>query len=260
MRLVRLARMSQDPTPSRRGDCIYMAVSAYDPIARLYDPWSSSVIEDISFYVEEALAAGSGPVVELGVGTGRIAIPTAMAGVHLIGVDSSPGMLEVCLERAREAGVAERLDLRLGDLRRPPVTERVALVTCPFRAYLHLATDEERLEALHAAHAMLRPGGRLVFDVFAPSREDIEETHGLWIEREPGIDERADWDLAAQTLTLSVRGTSGESTMVLWWLEPERWHSLLAEAAFAVDACYGWFDRRPYAGGEDSVWIAHARK
>ena len=237
-----------------------MAVSAYDPIARLYDPWSSSVIEDISFYVEEGLAAGSGPVVELGVGTGRIAIPTAMAGVHVIGVDSSPGMLAVCEERAREAGVADRLDLRLGDLRRPPVDEQVMLVTCPFRAYLHLATDEDRLKALHAAHAMLQPEGRLVFDVFAPSREDIEETDGRWIEREPGIDERADWDREAQTLTLSVRGASGESTMVLWWLEPARWHSLLAEAGFAVDACYGWFDRRPYAGGEDSVWIAHARK
>ena len=235
-------------------------MSAYDPIARLYDPWSSSVIEDISFYVEEALAAGGGQVVELGVGTGRIAIPTAMAGVHLIGVDSSPEMLAVCQERANDAGIADRLDLRLGDLRKPPVDELVALVTCPFRAYLHLATDEERLEALHAARALLRPEGRLVFDVFAPSHEDIEETQGLWIEREPGIDERADWDPAAQTLTLSVRGASGESTMVLWWLEPERWHSLLAEAGFEVDACYGWFDRRPYAGGEDTVWVAHVRK
>ena len=51
-------------------------MSTYDPIARIYDPWSASVIEDISFYVEEAVASG-GPVVELGVGTGRIAIPTA---------------------------------------------------------------------------------------------------------------------------------------------------------------------------------------
>ena len=47
-----------------------------------------------------------------------------------------------------------------------------------------------------------------------------------------------------------------ERPVTLWWLEPERWHSLLAEAAFAVEACYGWFDRRPYAGGEDTVWIA----
>lgn len=230
-------------------------MSVYDPIARVYDPWSTGVIEDISFYVEEALAAG-GPVVELGVGTGRIAIPTAMAGVHVIGVDSSPGMLEVCAEHARTAGVAERLDLRLGDLRRPPVDERVKLVTCPFRAYLHLASDEERLEALTAARKLLRRGGQLVFDVFTPSAEDIEETHGLWLEREPGIFERADWDSDAQTLTLSVRGQLGESTMTLWWLEPERWHTLLAEAGFALDACYGWFDRRPYAGGEDSVWVA----
>ena len=173
----------------------------------------------MSFYVDEALAAG-GEVVELGVGTGRIAIPTELAGAHVIGVDSSAGMLAVCAERAREAGIAERL------------------------------------EALRAARELLRPGGRLVFDVFTPSREDIEETHGRWIEREPGIDERADWDLAAQTLTLSVRGQQGSSTMTLWWVEPERWHSLLTEAGFEVLECYGWFDRRPFAGGEDSVWIA----
>ena len=230
-------------------------MSSYDAIARLYDPWSAGVIEDISFYVEEALAAG-GQVVELGVGTGRIAIPTAMAGVHVIGVDSSAGMLAVCAERAREVDVGERLDLRQGDLRRPPVTERVRLVTCPFRAYLHLASDEERLEALAAVRELLEPGGRLVFDVFAPSREDVAETHGRWIEREPGIDERADWDLEAQTLTLSVRGEQGASSMMLWWLEPPRWHALIAEAGLTVEACYGWFDRRPYAGGEDTVWIA----
>jgi SAM-dependent methyltransferase len=230
-------------------------VSEYDSIARLYDPWSAGVVEDISFYVDEALESG-GPVLELGVGTGRIAIPIAAAGVHLIGVDSSAGMLEVCAERAAAAGVAARLDLRLGDLRRPPVDELVPLVICPFRAYLHLSTDEERLAALRAARERLRDGGRLVFDVFAPSREDVEETNGRWIEREPGIDERADWDLETQTLTLSVRGPQGASTMKLSWLEPERWHALLVEADLDVLACYGWFDRRPYTGGEDTVWVA----
>jgi SAM-dependent methyltransferase len=178
----------------------------------------------------------------------------------VIGVDSSAGMLEVCAEQARHAGVADRLELRLGDLRRPPVDERVPLVTCPFRAYLHLSSDDERLEALAAARALLRDGGRLIFDVFRPSQDDIDETHGRWIEREPGIDERADWDIVAQTLTLSVRGNGAESTMQLSWLEPGRWSSLLAEAGFAVDSCFGWFDRRPYTGGEDTVWIAHVRK
>jgi len=230
-------------------------VSVYDSIARLYDPWSVSVTEDVSFYVDEARRAG-GPVVELGVGTGRIAVPTAAAGISVIGVDSSPGMLVVCREQAELAGVAGLLDLRLGELTEPPVEERVRLVTCPFRSYLHLLDDRARLKGFGAARELLVPGGRFVFDVFAPSEQDIADTHGRWLEREPGIFERADWDLEERTLTLTVRGDDGESAMTLWWLEPERWQVLIAEAGFELDACYGWFDRRPFAGGEDSVWIA----
>jgi len=232
-----------------------VASSPYDPIARLYDPWSVSVVEDVEFYVEEARVAG-GPVVELGVGTGRIAIPTAAAGIGVIGVDSSRGMLDVCAEQAALAGVAELLDLRVGDLRAPPVGERVRLVTCPFRAYLHLRDDAERLAALRAARELLVPGGRFVFDVFAPGPDDIAQTNGLWLEREHGIFERADWDTAARTLTLSVRDENTESTMTLSWLSPDEWRVLIGAAGLEVDALYGWFDRRPYIGGEDMVWIA----
>jgi SAM-dependent methyltransferase len=139
-------------------------VSLYDSIAELYDPWSRSVTEDVGFYIEEARRA-SGPVVELGVGTGRIAVPTAAEGIRVIGVDSSPGMLEVCRQRAELAGVSELIDLRLGDLEQPPVQERVGLVTCPFRSLLHLLDDDARLRAFRAARELLVPGGRLVFDV-----------------------------------------------------------------------------------------------
>jgi SAM-dependent methyltransferase len=229
--------------------------SPYDAIAEIYDPWSRSVVEDVGFYVEEARSAG-GLVVELGVGTGRIAIPVASEGIPVIGVDSSAAMLEVCRHRAELAGVAHLLDLRLGDLREPPVEERVRLVTVPFRSLLHLLTDEERLRGLEAARDLLVPGGRLVFDVFAPSAEDIEDTNGRWLEREPGIWERADWDEAARTLTLSVRGDEGGSTMRLAWLGPEDWQRLLRRAGLELVALYGWFDRRPYSGGEDTVWIA----
>jgi SAM-dependent methyltransferase len=164
-------------------------------------------------------------------------------------------MLEVAAEEARKAGVAELLDLRQGDLRDPPVSERVALVTCPFRAFLHLDTEADRMKALHAARDLLQPGGLFVFDVFAPSPEDIAETHGQWLEREPGIWERAVWDEDARTLTLTVRGPSGESTMQLAWLSTIEWRDLLERAGFTVMALYGWFDRRPWAGGEDAIWI-----
>ena len=230
-------------------------MSSYDEIARLYDPWSVSVTEDVGFYVSEARRVAP-PVVELGVGTGRIAVPIAAEGIRVIGVDSSPGMLEVCRERAEVAGVADLVDLRLGDLLAPPVAERVELVVCPFRSFLHLHTDEDRLAALGAARELLVDGGRLIFDVFAPGDDDIAETHGRWLEREPGIFERADWDTSSRMLTLSVRGPHGETTMALAWLSADEWRELLERAGFEVDALYGWFDRRPFRGGEDQVWIA----
>ena len=232
-----------------------LATSAYDSIAELYDPWSLSVTEDIPFYVAEARKTG-GPVVELGVGTGRIAVPTAAAGVRVIGVDSSEGMLSICRRRAEASGVGGLLDLRSGDIADPPVDERVSLVTCPFRSYLHLLDAPARLRALRNARELLVPGGRLIFDVFSPHDDDIEQTHARWIEREPGIFEHADWDSRARTLALSVRGPTGESTMKLAWISSREWKAALGEAGFTVDRVYGWFDYRPYRRGEDMVFIA----
>ena len=232
--------MSQQPSP-------------YDPIAELYDPWHVSVTEDIAFYVEEARRSG-GPVVELGVGTGRIAVPIAADGIRVIGVDSSQGMLDVCARRAALAGV--ELDLRLGDLRSPPVKERVPLVICPFRAYLHMRTHPQRRQALTAARGLLEDGGRLVFDVFRPRPDDIAATHGRWIEYEPGIFEHADWDTARRLLTLSVRRDDEQTTMKLAWIEPATWEALLVKSGFEVEVVYGWFDRRPYTDGEDTIFVA----
>ena len=229
-------------------------MSAYDAIARLYDPWSRSVVEDVAFYVEEAVRSG-GPVVELGVGTGRIAVPTAAAGIRVIGVDASAEMLAVAGEQVELGGVAGLVDLRHGDLREPPVEGEFPLVTIPFRTLLHMETDRDRRAALAAVRRLLAPDGRLVFDVFTPSDEDIAETHGRWLEREAGIWERADWDVETRTLILRVRGETGDAEMSLAWLSVPEWREHLAAAGFEVEALYGWFDRTPWDGGEDSIWV-----
>ena len=231
--------------------------SPYDAIAEPYDPWSASVVEDVGFYLEEARRSG-GPVVELGVGTGRIALPLAADGFRVIGVDSSRGMLDVCARRAALAGV--ELDLRVGDLREPPVRERVPLVICPFRSLLHMDTDDDRRRVLASVQKLLRPGGRFVFDVFTPGADDIAQTHDRWLEREPGIFELARWDEVARTLTLTVRGPDGETTMALAWLSADEWRALLEGSGFEVEACYGWFDRKPFTGGDDSVWIVRTTR
>jgi SAM-dependent methyltransferase len=233
-------------------------MALYDPIAQIYDPWSRSVTEDVDFYVDEAVSSG-GPVVELAVGTGRIAVPIARAGIAVIGVDASPEMLDVARATATKAGVERLVDLRVGDLSEPPVSERVPLVICPFRSLLHMEGEAAKRDALLAANALLERDGRLVFDVFAPSREDIEETHDRWLEREPGIFERAVWDEGSRTLSLSVRSGDVSATFALHWLSAPEWHRLLDDAGFDVEAVYGWFDRRTFAGEEDMVFACRRR-
>jgi SAM-dependent methyltransferase len=224
----------------------------YDKIARLYDPWSRSVVEDVAFYLEEARRSG-GPVVELGVGTGRVAVPIAADGIRVIGIDASEGMLEVARERAALAGV--ELDLRFGDFRDPPVDGTFPLVTIPFRSLLHMQTDTDRRAVLQVVHRLLEPDGRFIFDVFCPAPADVAETHGRWLEREPGIFEHAEWDERRRTLILRVRDANAEAELSLAWLSVEEWRELLGEEGFAVEGVYGWFDRTPWNGDEDSIWV-----
>ena len=230
-------------------------VSAYDVLGADYDAWCRSVTEDVGFYVGLAVAAGR--VLEVGVGSGRIAVPTAVAGAEVVGVDSSPVMLGLARRAAAAAGVT--LDLHRADMRRLPPLGRFPVVTVPFRALLHLAGDRERLEVLRGLRRVLEPDGTLAFDVFHPDRQDISETHGRWIEREPEIYERALWDEPGRTVELAVRTAAGTATMRLWWVEPEAWRGLLQLAGFQRIERYGWFDRRrPRPDDADSVWIAQA--
>jgi SAM-dependent methyltransferase len=231
--------------------------SAYDRLGAAYDAWCRSVTEDIDFYVDLALRSG-GPVLEVGVGSGRVAVPTALAGVAVVGVDDSPVMLDLAQRRA--APHAIDLTLVEADMRDLPALGAFALVTVPFRTLLHLHSDDERLNVLRALRDRLRPAGMLAFDVFHPAREDIEQTHGRWLEREPGIWEHALWDEPARRLRLDVRTGDIEAGMDLAWVEPGDWLRLLEAAGFDGIAAYGWFDRRALTpSATDSVWIARCR-
>lgn len=229
--------------------------SAYDPIAAVYDDWTATYRPDVDFYVSAATQA-NGPVVELGIGTGRIAIPTALEDRPVIGVDSSVGMLEQCRVRAQDAGVAHLLDLRHGDFTAPPVPERVHLVTCPYRALSHLHRDADRRQTLSAVHDLLVPGGRFVFDVFTASAAGVEFGQRDWTERAPEVWERDRWDPGSRALTVSVRGRTGEADLSFSCLPRREWRTLLEDTGFEIFACYGWFDRSPSAREGLTIWVA----
>ena len=220
--------------------------SAYDELGAAYDAWCVSVTEDIVWYVELAITSG-GPVLEIGVGSGRVAVPTALAGMDVVGVDNAPGMLAMAAAKAEALGVA--IDLRRADMRDLPDLGTYPLVTVPFRAFLHLSTDDERLAVLRSLRGALTPGGTLAFDVFHPHPLDIVETHDRWMEREPSIHERARWDASDRSLELTVRTDDSEATMHLWWATPNDWRRLLTGAGFGEIDVYGWFDRRSGSPG-----------
>ena len=222
--------------------------ASYEALGALYDVWCESVIEDLDFYVQ-ACAGADGPIVELGVGTGRVAVPVALAGHQVRGLDASPAMLALARARAEEAGVSDRIELSLGDLVDPPPSLGPASrVLVPFRPYLHLAGDGERLRALRGARDLLAPDGRLIFDVFEPTAADIRKTHDRWIEREAGIWERARWNAAERVIELAVRTRGRVVEMRLEWRSSDEWRALCAQAGLRVVAGYRGFDGAPLDG------------
>jgi SAM-dependent methyltransferase len=226
-------------------------MSAYDAFAPIYDDWASHMTEDVEFYVELAREA-AGPVVELAVGNGRVAIPVAAAtGRPVVGIDSSPAMLAQARERAADAGV--ELDLRQGDMRELSLEEPAALIYCPFRGLLHLPTWGDRRRVFERVAASLQPGGRFAWNVFVFSPHIAARIDGAWQEQ-AGIRHRVDQVPADNRVDITLEAGPSIS---LWWTTRSEWEGLIDVAGLEVEALYAWFDRRPFdEESEEFVWVA----
>src|SRR4051812_7439526 len=223
---------------ARGPGCIPRMTSWPEDFAVAYEEWSAHMTHDVPFYVALAREA-NGPLVELAVGNGRVATPVALAtGRTVVGVDSSPAMLEQA--RANAAGAGVRLDLREADMRELELDEPAALVYCPFRALLHLPTWADRRRTFERVAASLRPGGRFAWNAFAfdharaavldGHRSDEPVPHSI---RYAVADNRID-------VTLASGATSS-----LWWATKNEWLGLVDVAGLEVESIYGGFDRRP---------------
>jgi SAM-dependent methyltransferase len=205
------------------------------------------MVDDVQWYVSLAREAAE-PIVELGVGTGRVAIPIAReTGKRVIGIDRSPAMLAVGRERAGDLPI----ELREGDMRELALDEPVELVICPFRALMHVATWADKRRLFENVAAALAPGGRFAWNVFAMSpfiavaNEGRRETRGdSWQEiRNIPSDNRIDL----------VRN---HGVIPLWWLTRAEQEGLVDVAGLEVEALYGGFHREPYDETTlEMVWV-----
>lgn len=229
-------------------------MSDYDAFASVYDQFAAGMTEDVAFYVGLAEQA-RGPVVELAVGTGRVAIPIVeRTGRRVIGIDVSSEMLAVARRRATAAGI--ELDLRQGDMSEFSLEEPTDLVICPFRAMLHLRDHDARVNVMTRVRSALVPGGRFAWNAFVFDPGIAKEIDGVWREQE-GVRNRSTYDFAERRIDLTIE--SG-ATVPLWWVDREEWDAAVADAGLEVEALYGWFDRTPFdETSREFVYVARRK-
>ncbi len=221
-----------------------------EAFADRYEEWSAHMTADVAFYA--GLARGAdGPLVELAVGNGRVAIPVAQAaGRRVIGIDSSPAMLAQARARAAEAGV--ELDLHEGDMRDLALDEPAGLVYCPFRALLHLPTWADRRRTFERVAASLRPGGRFAWNAFIFDHRVAVRLDGQHLEKP--VPHMIRYSVADNRVDI-IRDDG--ATASLWWATKNEWLGLLDVAGLELEALYGGFDREPFAGdSQEYVFVA----
>jgi SAM-dependent methyltransferase len=219
-------------------------MSVYEVFATIYDRWSEGMTEDIPFYVGLAREA-DGPVVELAVGTGRVAAAVAReTGRRVIGLDLSPAMLA----RARDSGAD--LDLRLGDMRELELDEPAGLVYCPFRSLLHLPMWADRRRTFERVEAALLPGGRFAWNVFAFDHAIAARLDGQ--RQEEPVPHTLRYAVGDNRVDITL--DSGDSVS-LWWATKNEWLGLIDVAGLELEALYGGFEREPF-GDESREYVA----
>lgn len=213
-------------------------MSEYDAWAPVYDAWAAIMTEDVAHYV--ALAAeANGPIVELMVGTGRVAIEVVrVTGKPVLGIDSSPAMLDIARERS--AGLP--LELRLEDVRELELEEPAALIYVPYRSLLHLHGWQEKRHVFERVAASLRPGGRFAFNSFAFSHTIAAQLDGT-TQNQSGVVHTLRYVPADNRIEIQ---RDDDATLRIWWATKEEWDGLIDVAGLEVETLYGWFDRRPF--------------
>ncbi len=217
-----------------------------------YDACHASRHDDLLFWIKMGSAAKS--VLELACGTGRIAIPLAVKGSKVTGIDNCASMIDQAKRNARGAGV--EIDWILGDMRSFDLgRDDFDLVVLAFNGLNSLLTIEDALACLRCARKHLAPNGRLVIDTFLPSperlaAEELQIDYVLPDDTKITITAQRSYDPAAQIRTLDLQiassdgsppGTDRSEVHVFY---PSELSLLVHQADFDIVAMYGGYDQR----------------
>ncbi len=242
----------------------------FDGWAEYYDLIHDGLPGDIAFYLRHALEA-RGPVLELGVGTGRIAIPAAFEGAEIVGIDNSAGMLAICRAKLDSVGpVPGRLSLIRGDMARFAFNARFSCILMPYRTFMHLLTPGDQERCLRRVRAHLADDGVFILNTWAPDARILRSLAGTkssrrrlagrydlpedamsichyhssradlsrqWLHEDHWIQELDD----GGAITREVR-----LPMLRAWTTPRQFRQLVRQCGFAIREELGDFSEKPF--------------
>jgi SAM-dependent methyltransferase len=246
--------------------------TTFDRFARFYDGDYRAYDDDIEALIVLAAEWGE-PLLELGCGTGRVLAPLAAAGYRITGVDLSPALLARAAVKLHKHTLPRNVQLVEADLRTFDLPHKeFAFAFCVSNTLMHLTTVDDQIAALRNAARHLRPGGRLLIDLFNPDLPRLFAVDGVmeladrWQDDATGA-EVLKWsvrrlDLAEQlqeTLFIyeeifadgrTQRTACPFTLRFLWRSEAEL---MLRLAGFVVEEVWGDFEGAPYADGCDHL-------
>jgi len=255
-------------TPSR---------DAYAPVAPLYDLAYGDYEGDIDFYLNLARSTG-GPILELGVGTGRVAIPLAQAGHRVVGLDISPSMRAIAAANAKAQRTRGKVDVRDADMTAFEIEERFALAYVAADTFQHLVETDAQKACVARVKAHLQPGGLFALSVRSPASVSWDDTGPNpllldWTREDPDTGDTvmkfiaSEADPARMTRRLTYvydrihEGAVSRSVFEteLRYSTQAELHALLQEAGLRVTHVYGDYDLSPVgADTENLVFVARA--
>jgi len=245
----------------------------YRQAAKFYDLFGSK--NDQEFYKGLALQSGK-KALELGVGTARVALSLARAGVTVVGIDNSVHMLRVAKEKLTKESesVRRRLILKKGDMRNFELSRSFPFIYIPASTFDHNLTVEDRKKTLNCICKHLKKNGTFAFDLEQAAPDKPEKS--WWIDRKETEDGKmvvrsifTRKNTLRHTLSLDLFYDVYKNGKLL-----ERYHEygevatisndeivgLLEETGFKVVSIYGDFDKSEYQKGSPKIVLVTKRK
>ena len=232
----------------------------YPPVfARFYDLIYAKIRSgvDTGFFLNKMKRA-EGPVLEVGVGTGRFFLEALKENVDVYGIDISPAMLEI-LDKHLDEKHHNRINLQ--DIRNFDLGFPFRLVIAPFRVFMHLIDTSDQIKALNHVYDQLEIGGSFIFDLYIPAPRLLDSGLDNFMdfegEYEPGNFIRrfttSHSNLITQVNHLSMRFDWNEGEKIF----SETWHSemrfffryeleyLIKQSKFRSFSIFGDYNENP---------------